>query len=416
MTPVVATTNHRLQSIDLLRGVAALAVLLLHIPHHAPGWGKTYDLAYWLWLPVDLGHLGVSLFVLLSGFCIHTNTLRASPPGELSLNWGTFWKRRFVRLYPPYAIVVLLSGLLTYVLFLRHGVTPDLALRGVCRDVLMHLGMVHNLMPIYANGLYNGPLWTLGMEEQLYALYIVLLLLRRWSLRGTVLLTLAVSALLWQAWQVWGPTTLGHGPNHLGGWTWWPFQFWFLWTLGTVAAEAHAGRISLPSWCSRAGLGGLLLAAGLLQYKLVWPAVTGQANLGATLAALGGFTGGAAVAAAWLGQALAYGSLQVAFFILVNAVIRQERQQGSSQRLLVRGLAQVGLFSYSLYLLHVPVIEACKHFWPIDSVLGRYLVLLPGCILAGWLFFHLVEKHFLYRKSPRPAVQPPVPVRDRKAA
>jgi peptidoglycan/LPS O-acetylase OafA/YrhL len=402
MSQTAGSGSPRLQSIDLLRGIAALAVVILHVPHQAPGWEKQFDLAYWLWLPINLGHLGVSLFVVLSGFCIHTNTLRASRPGELSLHWGAFWKRRFIRLYPPYALAVLLSAGLTYLLFRQQGVPIGEALRGIRIDLLLHLAMIHNLMPTYASGLYNGPLWTLGMEEQLYALYLLLLLVRRWSLRGMLLMTLGVSTLLWQAWQIWGPTTLGSGRMHLGGWTWWPFQFWLLWTLGTVAAEAHAGRIRLPAWCCRGGVGLLLLLAGLLQYKLVWPALTSQANAGASLAWLCGSSGMMVEVASWLGQATAYFTLHLSFFVLVNACNRREQLQGPSQNPVVRFLAWVGLFSYSLYLLHVPLIEASKHWWPVENVLLRYLLLVPLCLAVAWLFFHLVEKHFLYRKA-RPA-------------
>src|SRR5437763_15738622 len=72
-----AGPKQRLQSIDFLRGVASFSVLVFHallsspLPAGLPGWVR-------LVLPIPMqGYLGVPLFFVISGFCIHLPRARA---------------------------------------------------------------------------------------------------------------------------------------------------------------------------------------------------------------------------------------------------------------------------------------------------------------------------------------------------
>lgn len=98
----------RLQSIDALRGVAALGVVLYHAvmqtTNSVPG-------NFFRW-PVKLvqfassfGYIGVFLFFVISGFCIHLQWAKSRANGQQpAIQFGAFWRRRFRRLYPPYLI------------------------------------------------------------------------------------------------------------------------------------------------------------------------------------------------------------------------------------------------------------------------------------------------------------------------
>ena len=85
------------QSIQLLRAVAALMVVVQH-SHIA--FTPTEKAKLWWW-PVfsDFGWLGVSLFFVISGFII-ANVL--SRPNFSLVDY--FW-RRFIRIYPLYWMV-----------------------------------------------------------------------------------------------------------------------------------------------------------------------------------------------------------------------------------------------------------------------------------------------------------------------
>lgn len=98
MTKPLHDSSPRLATLDALRGLAALLVVLFHI-FTAPQAGEARRVAV-LFSVVDLGHLGVCLFFIISGYVIPLS-LDRSP-------LRVFWWRRFVRLYPCYWLSIVL--------------------------------------------------------------------------------------------------------------------------------------------------------------------------------------------------------------------------------------------------------------------------------------------------------------------
>jgi peptidoglycan/LPS O-acetylase OafA/YrhL len=84
---------------------------------------------------------------------------------------------------------------------------------------------------------------------------------------------------------------------------------------------------------------------------------------------------------------------------------------------LFRPLAFVGLFSYSLYLLHLPLVELTDEILPESSPPAlREVALGSVAIVGSWLFFLVVERRFL--RSCAPSVYPPgeLPAQDEALA
>ncbi|QKG25838.1 acyltransferase family protein [Actinomadura verrucosospora] len=151
------TRHRRLRELDLLRFLAAAAVVLYHFtgfggagpwPEHArevfPALGAV----------TRYGYLGVDLFFVISGFVILMSAWGRSP--------GEFGVSRLVRLMPAYWASVLL-GVVVYAVFRKgHGV-PGLVVPNL---TMLQGGLgVQNVDAVY---------WTLWVEMHFYVLAAVL--------------------------------------------------------------------------------------------------------------------------------------------------------------------------------------------------------------------------------------------------
>jgi peptidoglycan/LPS O-acetylase OafA/YrhL len=383
----------RLVSIDVLRACAALWVLFSHIRHRA--FQQVVDLRLLLTIPLDLEDSGVRLFLVISGFCIHLRAATSlAHKKECRVSWLDFWKRRFFRLYPPYLAAMALS--LSICAVLAWAGSPDRdAILWWPRDIAVHLLMLQNVM--HETGrLGNYPFWTLGLEEQLYALYALFLLLRRRrGLWNTVWLTLGISVVFGFVayWLAADNVALGTGPFALGAFPAWPLVFWFNWVVGAAAAECHT-RASQPyRWQASVRVAVIWGIIGFaLSRQTFGRIITSHAlapYLGSWSKSLHSLT---------VLSPLAFG---FCFFVLVTWCVQREVKMQFDGPWL-RRLAAIGVMSYSLYLVQMPVLNVLHHIVPLGDSVGetvlRYLLFTPPCIGAAYLFFRLVEARFLFRK------------------
>ena len=102
-----------------------------------------------------MGHVGVAIFFVVSGFCIHLSHVKSRERG-----YKNFFGRRFFRLYPAYAIA---AGAFRF----RHPAIPAASrLPAPALNFASHLLLLHNLFPQFAYTV-DGPCWTIGVEVQL---------------------------------------------------------------------------------------------------------------------------------------------------------------------------------------------------------------------------------------------------------
>ena len=382
--------RQRLRSVDALRGLAALMVLLKHVPHPD---GSPNSSQRFLFLPFDYGPQGVILFLVISGFCIHLAFAKMLADGRgPACNWTSFWRRRFYRLYPPYLAAIGLSILCVFVVrWINPGLPAAWATRGAFgRDLGTHLLLVHNLFAKYVTGLGNGAFWSLGLEEQLYLLYALFLMVRiRLGLYRAFFGTLAVSV-------IWYLTGVGGFFDHAcPGWVNWPFTWWVVWMLGVLAAENFAGVLRLPEWCFNSQILVASLVTGVLLYSPVSTLLHADRLLTFLL-------GPVPLARHFLSlNCFSHYAFALAFFILINWVVRAEllsRWNGTIKN----WFTNIGIFSYSLYLVHIPMIVVAEAVferlairYTVGMVVVRYAIMVPICLMAAWLFFRLVESRFL---------------------
>lgn len=356
----------RLVSIDMLRGVAALGVVLYHAhaaARHPPGYLVP------LWAVASYGFIGVWIFFVISGFCIHLRWAKAMAAGEPArVEFIRFWKKRIVRLYPAY-----LTAFLIY-LAMEGSFGRLRAGPGFAYDVVMHLFLVHNL-DRFTTYTLNGVFWTLAIEEQLYLAYFALLWMRgRWGWMRTLLVCLA-ARFLWfgLAWIfiryfntkiVLREAAAAH---------------WIFWAAGALMVEAHFGIVKLPAW-TRSPLLLLGLTVGMVAYMEVYRRTAFDGRAERWL---------------WLGRDLWLGAFG---FVLVNMAVTAERSFKSAAGW-VRVLGAAGLFSYSLYLMHeVPLRLLSFHHGVVDgpvlelpNVWWAFLAVGLG-IVCAWLLFVTIER------------------------
>ena len=160
VTAAIQPLSARLDFLDGLRGIAALAVFLAHAGHKVSPAFRTYFEPYF-----NLGNWGVVLFFLCSGFILPVSLERQ---GSL----GRFWIRRFFRLYPLYWINVVIVAMI-------GPAEPRMVLSGSpaqsIQIFLANLTMFQAFMGIpHLMALY----WTLTLELLFYILLSLLFLLK----------------------------------------------------------------------------------------------------------------------------------------------------------------------------------------------------------------------------------------------
>ena len=132
--------RQRLDYIDALRGFACLWVLL----HHALEFRETHSPLLALLIRfANIGWLGVSLFLVLSGFCLYYPLVRKFGVGSATVALPEFAYRRAVRLLPPYYAAIIFSLLIEFYLHQRNGAMG--AEVAGWKDMSAHLLLLHNL-------------------------------------------------------------------------------------------------------------------------------------------------------------------------------------------------------------------------------------------------------------------------------
>lgn len=366
------------QRIDVLRGLAILAVFLHHYwlrVGHNPALAESTALAErargWF-LIHEFGYLGVKLFFAISGFCIHHSYLNwrgKNQQSRLSAFLPGFVHRRFWRILPPYLAVLL-------PLFVwQYGPSFNFT---TLKHLFVHVTLVNTLVPGF---FYNvdPSFWSIAVEWQLYLIYPLILLIGLrlgWGAAlGVSLVASAVFRMLLPEW-IQTPYVLNL-----------PFAWWYDWVIGAVLASAFAQQRRL--------FRGHLLWIAVLTPILVLDLVS------------------------WHLPALSWLLPPLLFAVLLEWCIWSEAPLRGWER----GMAALGLCSYSFYLLHDQLTFLYLnhlHLTPLGSapflVWAPAMFILFGLIFAiSWASFRWIEKgsvalgERIWQRHTRPPGATPAP-------
>ena len=179
----------RFYSLDLLRGMAALIVVLWHWQHfymlNGGGFTPGFDVAREPYSPLFSifyrhGWLAVDLFFCISGFIFYW--LYGALVKQRLISPRDFFILRFSRLYPLH-LLTLIAVLVGQHYFRQQQGTYFVYQTNDLYHFLLNLGLISAwISPQYS---FNGPVWSISIETLLYLLFFLLCRFgsnRRWCL------------------------------------------------------------------------------------------------------------------------------------------------------------------------------------------------------------------------------------------
>ena len=376
--PAKPASRLHLDFLDGLRGLAALYVVLSHaaltmllIMKTVPHWGSA------VLRPFSFGHYAVAVFIVLSGFCLML-PVAASADGQLRGGGRLYLVRRARRILPPYYAAFVLALLLVPVgaeVRRLAGITLDNPDQISIGNILAHLLLVHNWNPLYVQSI-DGPLWSVATEWQIY-FFLPFLLLPLWRRGGLAAALVAAFA-------------IGLAPHFLL-----PKRHNFDW-----ACPWYLGLFAL-------GMAGAVISAGRdgrhrsIFEKTPWGLLTAAS---AVLVALGHFL--TPQTSAGDGSSQWFMDIFCGLFSMCLLLLCSRRAQAGGAYWLTdilqsRPVMALGAMSYSLYLIHLPVLECLfwllctRHlpFGPASAV--TFGLILPAVIGICYLFHLLFERPFM---------------------
>ena len=336
ISPVV----HHIGYLDGLRALAVSLVVLRHVVLFAPA------LMTGIWLHVmEEGAHGVDLFFVISGFCLSYPTLIAlRARGEARFDVAEFFAKRITRIVPPYWIalgVIVLAG----ALLITSG--ADIRLTSISMPSAWQT--ISQLLFFDHGDLTNPSFWTLAVEFRWYLAFPIVLWL--WIQHRHAFWTVIAACVVAYQFTLAGGVDLGTLPCFM---------------LGVAAAAAQVSGYEIRKWAP------LLLPVALAVAIALEP------------------TRGAA----WLGQDQI--GWQIAAFLFVLSV-------GNFRPLRVvlawAPLRTIGLASYSIYLMHQPIlgILLAQYGWaPAPAV--------AVMLLICFAFWGLFERTVLLSRVRKPLI------------
>jgi peptidoglycan/LPS O-acetylase OafA/YrhL len=332
------------RDIDGLRAVAVLLVVLFHAG-----------------FPVSGGYVGVDVFFVISGYLITGILVREM--SQQNFSYKAFYKRRIKRLIPALLVVFLGSILLTWNILLPEPFKDFLSSIRYAYLGISNFHFYEMTADYFAADAGELPLlhtWSLGVEEQFYVVWPLLMLAvfglsRRISVT-LFLLVLLVSLVLFSEWM--------------------------------VQTAPEAAYFMLPARAFELLMGGVV-SLGLMYERIKPPATAFSGGLANLL-------GLALIAGSAFG--LKHGSPFPGFnavwpctgSMLILWGGSNEHSNPVKRVLTCRPVVLIGLISYSFYLWHWPPV-ALAHYLNVDLTPLRSGLLVLGSGILAWVTWRWVE-------------------------
>ena len=348
--------------LDGIRGLAAMAVFAVHLEQNSVIDGNLG--------PISLqqlcinGRTGVAMFFLLTGYFLAGPLWSRPVEQRLSRTLGDFWKRRAAKLIPLYW-----SVLFALTVFNRSWSTSDDRW-----DLLIHAAFLQNAWP---STLYSisEPMWAIAVIGQYYAFFWIVTALLGYlgclTNRSLYLVFGGLMSIGWGLNYVVAGTGTFDNPDNMLVWQ-------------------HSLPIHLPIFA----LGAVLAAFG--KRSAPSPLADRSWDVAAAAAAIGLiFVLGTSLVDAlqWRGGRYGYPIVPGMLAIILYAATCG----GWAQRILSwRPLVALGLISYGVYLLHLPILRLTKRVLATNgmdhpSAMLLAVVSLGATCVVAWIITICIE-------------------------
>lgn len=334
--------------IDGLRGIAVLVILLFHI-----------DISFFRG-----GFIGVDIFFVISGYLITQIITKDILAGRFSF-WN-FYARRMKRIFPALFAMLFFTALAT-IIFLGPHQYYDFF-----KALRMASGQISNLffsreVDYFAIGHDHSPLlhtWSLGVEEQFYLLWPMVLLVTHKFLglkrSLIVLVALFFASLLTSEYLVRTDAMDAFYLLHARAWEL---------AMGGVIALNILPPLRDQKWIELASALGL----SLVLYAALFYETAHFPGLKAVIPCLG-----------------------AALFLYAA-----QQSTGMAHKMLsARALVFTGLISYSLYLWHWPVVAFYKSYFSMNLTPVVQIEMLALSFVLAYLSYRYIEQPFRHMSVP----------------
>ncbi|MXV52120.1 acyltransferase family protein [Pedobacter sp. HMF7647] len=375
------TKRPKFEFLDGLRGICAVYVALYHSQLFT-GHGVTTSQLVMPLKPLsfllNFGHFSVAVFIVLSGFCL-TIPVALNPDKKLRNGFKTYIARRSKRILPPYYIALILSVILVFavpVMQVAQKTAWDSKIPVDWQAILSHFLMIHNLNPDWVLKI-NGPMWSVATEWQIYFLFPVL---------------------LW----IWRKTNL-------------------IWSLAFALFIGVLPRLLVPSynlaWMHPWYLGlfaiGMAAAITAFSEDVFWVKIRERINWKITFYGAGLLVAALLVFAKNTNPIISETLVGVLVSILIinyTLIEVSGERKPLPLKVLNSGIAvKLGVFSYSIYLIHSPLLALFNLLTlhvPINinvRFLIMILLVVPAAIGISYIFHLIFERPFMLNKPTKKA-------------
>lgn len=343
-----------MERIDHLRFFAAVMLMIHHFRGNI-GWDGSYSINAFVRLWMENGSSGVSFFLVLTGFlfCLISNC------GEKKIRYGGYLYNRILRIFPLMIFLVFIV-----ICCSRQQSSPMDILRIITLQLNTgnsYTGWGHEYFP-------SGPIWTIAVEFQFYLLFPFLaMFLHKYGPKYLIGIVVLMVATRFNVATIKGGEIYYNMYHTMIGRL---DQF----AIGMIFGWAYQNGYfkKLSNWLVLTPL--LIASVAALTYLFTFHKTTvGFSSWSFTV------------------EAICWGLIAVCY---LNASLPDIKPVNTA-------LSYLGMASFSMYLLHLPVGEMVNRYFGFSSALtvsgslAESAVRIPIIVAVSFFTFYMIEKPFM---------------------